>query len=81
MKNRIYQFLSRPYIVVCVMAIAPVLSLADRNFGYFFGLGVVGLLLWSSHWDWSRFGWEKRLTWRTAGYALLIALATFVLVD
>ncbi|WP_116109200.1 CPBP family intramembrane glutamic endopeptidase [Lewinella sp. IMCC34191] len=63
------------------MAIAPVLSLADRNFGYFFGLAVVGLLLWGSHWDWSRFGWERPVTWRTAGYALLIALATFLVVD
>ncbi len=81
MKNRLYQFLSKPYMVVIVMIIAPILSVADRNFGYFFGLFVALFLLWGSGWNWSRFGIGQKLTMRTVLKGLLLALAIFLLVD
>jgi membrane protease YdiL (CAAX protease family) len=59
MKNKLYKFLSKPYIVIAVMIIAPILSIADRNFGYFFGLFVALFLLWQSGWNWAKFGFGK----------------------
>ena len=43
------------------MIIAPILSIADRNFGYFFGLFVALFLLWQSGWNWAKFGFGKRI--------------------
>ena len=61
MKNNLYKFLSKPYIVIVVMIIAPILSIADRNFGYFFGLFVALFLLWQSGWNWAKFGFGKKI--------------------
>lgn len=63
------------------MVIAPVFALADRNFGYFFGLGVAALILWSSGFDWSRFGFGEKLSRQTVIKALLLALLIFFVVD
>ena len=81
LKNRLYQFLSKPYMVVIVMIIAPILSVADRNFGYFFGLFIALFLLWGSGWNWAKFGIGQKLTLRTVLRALLLAVAIFVVID
>lgn len=81
MKKKIYKYLTKPYVVVAVMALAPVLALADRNFGYFFGLGVAALILWSSGFDWSRFGFGEKLSRQTVTKALLLTLLIFVIID
>jgi membrane protease YdiL (CAAX protease family) len=81
MKNRIYSFLSKPYIVIIVMIIAPILSIADRNFGYFFGLFVALFLLWGSHWNWAKFGFGQKVNLRTVLRGLLLSIAIFVLID
>lgn len=81
MKAKLYSFLSKPYIVVIVMIIAPILALSDRNFGYFFGLFVALLLLWSSGWNWARFGFGQKQSLKTILMGLLLAIGIFLLVD
>lgn len=81
MKDKLYNFLSQPWIVVLVMIIAPILSYFDRNYGYFFGLFIALFLLWQSKWDWAKFGFGKKLKLRTVLNGLLIAIAVFILVD
>jgi len=81
MKNKLYKFLSKPYTVIAVMIIAPLLSIADRNFGYFFGLFIALFLLWKSSWDWGKFGFGKKTNLRTIFNGLLLAIAIFFVVD
>ena len=81
MKNKLYRFLSKPFIVIIVMIIAPILSISDRNFGYFFGLFVALFLLWGSGWDWSKFGFGQKLSVRTAGRGLILAIGIFFIID
>lgn len=61
-KQKILNFLSKPYAVIIVLLIAILLHLADRNFGYFFGLGVVLFLVWQHKWGWSIFGFGTKIT-------------------
>jgi membrane protease YdiL (CAAX protease family) len=63
------------------MIIAPILSIADRNFGYFFGLFVALFLLWGSNWNWAKFGFGQKVNLRTVLRGLLLSIAIFVLVD
>ncbi len=77
MKHKIYHNLSQPYSVLVVIGIAILLSLADRNFGYFFGLGVTFLILWYEKWDWSNFGIGKKLSFRTIVNSLWITILYF----
>jgi membrane protease YdiL (CAAX protease family) len=81
MKNKLYRFLSKPYIVIIVMIIAPILSIADRNFGYFFGLFVALFLLWGSNWNWAKFGIGQKVNLRTILRGLLLSIAIFVIID
>ena len=81
MKNKLYKFLSKPYIVIVVMIIAPILSIADRNFGYFFGLFIALFLLWQSGWNWAKFGFGKKINLRTIFNGLLLAIAIFFVID
>ncbi len=81
MKNKLYNFLSKPYIVVCVMILAPLLSYFDRNFGYFFGLFIALFLLWGSNWDWAKFGFGQKLNFRTISRGLPLAIAIFFIID
>ena len=81
MKNKLYRFLSKSYIIIIVMIIAPILSIADRNFGYFFGLFVALFLLWGSGWDWAKFGFGQKINLRTILRGLLLAIAIFFIID
>ena len=81
MKNKLYKFLSKPYIVIVVMIIAPILSIADRNFGYFFGLFVALFLLWQSGWNWAKFGFGQNINFKTILRGLLLAIAIFFIID
>lgn len=60
------------------MLIAPIFGFIDRNFVFFFGLGVAFLILWGSNSDWSRFGIGKKITKITLIKSLVIALVTYV---
>ena len=55
MKTKIYNYLNKPYVVVLIMLIAPIFGFIDRNFVFFFGLGIAFLILWGSNFDWSKF--------------------------
>lgn len=79
MKTKIYNILSKPYIVVLTMLIAPLFGFIDRNFVFFFGLAVAFFILWSGNFDWSKFGVGKKLTRRTVIFSLLITIAIFIL--
>ena len=63
------------------MIVAPILSIADRNFGYFFGLFIALFLLWKSGWNWAKFGFGKKIGFATISKGLLLAIIIFVLVD
>ena len=81
MINKLYRFLSKPYIVIIVMIIAPILSIADRNYGYFFGLFIALFLLWKSGWNWAKFGFGKKISLNTVFKGLLLAVFIFIVVD
>ena len=63
------------------MIIAPMLSIADRNFGYFFGLSIAFFLLWKSGWNWEKFGFGKKISLSTTLKGLLLAIIIFIFVD
>lgn len=63
------------------MIIAPILAIADRNFGYFFGLFIALFLLWGSGWDWAKFGFGQPLNSKTILRGLLLAVAIFFIID
>ena len=81
LKDKLYKFLSKPYIVIVVMIIAPILSIADRNFGYFFGLFIALFLLWQGGWNWEKFGFGEKINLRTILNGLLLAIAIFFVID
>ena len=81
MINKLYRFLSKPFIVIIVMIVAPILSIADRNFGYFFGLFIALFLLWKSGWNWAKFGFGKKISLSTILKGLLLAIIIFIIVD
>lgn len=78
MKERVYSILTKPYIVVLTMMIAPLLGFIDRNFVFFFGLGVAFLILWGSNFDWSRFGFGQKINRNTVLRSLLITLLLII---
>ncbi len=63
------------------MIIAPILSIADRNYGYFFGLFIALFLLWKSGWNWAKFGFGKKIGLSTIIKGLLLAILIFVIID
>ncbi len=78
MRSKIYKYLTKPNIVVLTMIIAPIFGLIDRNFAFFFGLGVALLILWGSKWDWLRFGIGIKITKKTVLKSLIITLGFFI---
>jgi membrane protease YdiL (CAAX protease family) len=78
MKTKIYNFLTKPYIVILTMLIAPIFGFIDRNFVFFFGLGVAFLILWGSNFDWSRFGIGKKISKKTVLKSLILALVFLI---
>lgn len=72
------KLLTSPFIVIEVIIISSFLMLWFGNAGYFFGIGVVILTLWSIKWDWSFVGlgdikWGSSLR-PAIGYTLMIIL-------
>lgn len=63
------------------MIVAPILSIADRNYGYFFGIFIVLFLLWKSGWNWAKFGFGQKISLSTVFKGLLLAIIIFVVVD
>lgn len=79
-KDKIFSTLSKPYVVVLVMMFAPFLGFIDRNFTFFFGLGIALTLLWTSGKEWSLFGFAKRITLKTVLQALVLTLVIMIFV-
>lgn len=78
MKTKLYKYLNKPYAVVFIMLIAPIFGLIDRNFVFFFGLGVTFLILKGSKFDWTRFGIGQKINKKIILKSLLIAIALFI---
>ena len=78
MKTKIYNYLNKPYAVVFIMLIAPIFGFIDRNFVFFFGLGVTFLILQKSKFDWARFGIGRKITGKTVLKSLIISLVLFI---
>jgi len=78
MKTKIYNYLNKPYVVVLIMLIAPIFGFIDRNFVFFFGLGIAFLILWGSNFDWSKFGIGKKISWKTVLRSLLITVLLII---
>lgn len=81
MISKFYNYLNKPYAVVLVMLIAPLFGFIDRNFVFFFGLGVAFLLLKGSKFDWARFGIGQKITGKTIVKSLVIAIILFILLN
>ena len=79
MKTRIYNFLNKPYAVILIMLIAPLFGFIDRNFTFFFGLGIVFLILKGNKFDWSRFGIGQKITRKTVIKSISISIVLFIL--
>jgi membrane protease YdiL (CAAX protease family) len=77
MKTKFYHYLNKPYAVILIMIIAPVFGFIDRNFVFFFGLGVTFLILRKSKFDWARFGIGLRISRKTILNSLIISLILF----
>ncbi len=78
-KQKIYAFLNKPYMVLLVMLTAPLFGFIDRNFVFFYGLGVVVTILWSDGYKWARFGLATKLNSKTVMKAALITIALILL--
>lgn len=81
MKTKLHKLLTQKYSVVFIIIIATILSYFDRNFGYFFGLGIIFLILKGNKFKWSEFGLVKKIHLKTIIKSVLIAVAIFIGVD
>ena len=81
MINKIYKILAKKYTVIFIMIIATILSYFDRNYGYFFGLGIVFLILKGTNFKWSEFGLVKKINKKTIFKSLLFAIVIFIGID
>ncbi|NAS30705.1 CPBP family intramembrane metalloprotease [Flavobacteriaceae bacterium R38] len=77
MKNKIYTTLTKKYVVVLTMLLTPLLGFLDRNLVFFSALGVAFLILWGSNFNWSYFGFEKKLSRKTISKSLVISILLF----
>lgn len=78
MKEKFLKILKNRYSVIVILLIATLLSLADRNIGYFFGLGIVMFLLWQKNWDYKDFGFGKKITQNTMVKSIGLTIILFV---
>ncbi len=77
MKTKIFNYLTKPYSVIIVIVMATLLSLGDRNLGFFFGLGVTLFIIWQKKWDWSYVGIGQKLNLKTVIKSLWITVVFF----
>ena len=76
-KTKLFNYLTKPYSVVVVILIATLLSLEDRNLGYFFGLGITLFLIWQKKWDWSFAGIGQKINVKTIINSVWISILFF----
>lgn len=78
MKTKIYSFLTKPYIVIITMFLAPLFGFIDRNFVFFFGFGIAFTILWTSNFDWSKFGIGQKIARKTVCKSLILTGVLFI---
>lgn len=78
MKTKLYHYLNKPYAVIFIMLIAPLFGFIDRNLTFFFGLGIIFLILQGSKFDWARFGIGQKITGKTFVKSLIITIILFI---
>lgn len=76
-KTKLFNYLAKPYAVVIVILMATLLSIVDRNLGYFFGLGITLFIIWQKKWDWSFVGIGQKLNLKTIIYSVWISVIFF----
>ncbi len=81
MRNKIYTILTKPLVVIITILVSTFLSYFDRNFGYFYGIFIVFLILWGGDFRWSKFGFDKRICKKTILKSIIIAILIFICVD
>lgn len=80
-KNKIYTTLTKPLVVILVIALATFFSYFDRNYGYFFGIGIAFLILWGSNFRWSEFGFAQKINIKTVLKSIGITALIFIGID
>lgn len=84
MKTKIYNALNKPYIVILIMLIAPLFGFIDRNFVFFFGLGISLFIFWRSGFDRSKFGLDQKLSrntfFKSIVYTIILCFVDYVLI-
>lgn len=84
MKTKIYDVLNKPYIVILIMLITPLLGFIDRNLVFFFSIGIAFFIFWKSKFDRSKFGLDTKLTWetfyRSLKYTFVLFLIDYILI-
>jgi len=80
-KNKIHAALTKPLVVILVIALATFFSYFDRNYGYFFGIGIAFLILWGSNFRWADFGFAQKINIKTVIKSIAIAVSLFIGVD
>ena len=81
LKNKIHTALTKPLVVILVITLATFFSYFDRNYGYFFGIGIAFLILWGSNFRWSEFGFAQKINVKTVIKSIVIAVSLFIVVD
>lgn len=76
-KTKLFNYLTKPNSVLAVIIIATLVSLADKNFGFFLGLGVTLFIIWQKKWDWSYVGIGQKLNLKTLIKSLWITVVFF----
>ena len=74
MRNKIYNFLTKPIAVILILLITATLISINGNMGYFFGLLTAFIVLWGSKFQWSEFGIGKPYLQKTIFSAFLQAI-------
>ncbi len=77
MKTKLYNYLNKPYAVLLIMLVAPLFGFIDRNLTFFFGLGIIFLLLKENKFNWSRFGIGQKITRKTITKSITISIVLF----
>lgn len=81
MREKIYLFLTRPWVIAVVILTSSILTYFAGAAGYFLGVAVALVVLWAGRFKGSDFGIGKPDWIRSILYAVLLAAAIFLIID
>lgn len=81
MRDKIYLFLTRPLVILLVILASMILTYFGGAAGYFLGIPVALAVLWAGRFKGSDFGISKPDWIRSILYAVLLAVAIFLIID